>query len=34
MTLMMKIMMKWNSIKEIVTEAPNHTQHQSNTLPK
>ena len=26
---MMKIMMKYNSIKEIVTETPNDTQHQN-----
>ena len=27
---MMKIMMKYNSFKEIVTGAPNDTQHQNN----
>ena len=27
-TIKMKIMMKYNSIKEIVTGAPNDTQHQ------
>ena len=31
---MMKIMMKYNYIKEIVTGAPNDTQHQSNAHPK
>ena len=29
-TIMMKIMMKYNSIKEIVTVALNDTQHQNN----
>ena len=33
-TVMMKIMMKYNSIKEIVTGAPNDTQHQNNAHPK
>ena len=31
---MKKIMMKYNSIKEIVKEAHNDTQHQNNTHPK
>ena len=31
---MMKIMMKYNYIKEIVTEAPNDTQRQNNAHPK
>ena len=31
---MMKIMMKYNSIREIVTGAPNDTEHQNNTHPK
>ena len=30
-TIMMKIMMKYNSIKEIITGAPSNTQHQNNT---
>ena len=31
---MMKIIMHKNSIKEIVTGAPNDTHHQSNAHPK
>ena len=31
---MMKIMVKYNSIEEIVTGAPNDTQHQNNAHPK
>ena len=31
---MMEIMMKYNSIKEIVTGAPNDTQHQNNAYTK
>ena len=30
---MMKIMLKYNSIKEIVKAAPNDTQHQNNAHP-
>ena len=30
----MKIMMKLNSIKEIVTGAPNDAQHHNNAHPK
>ena len=33
-TIMMKIMTKYNSIKEIVTGAHNDTQHQNNAHPK
>ena len=33
-TIMMKVMMKYNSIKEIVRGAPNDTQHQSNVPQK
>ena len=33
-TIMMKIMMKLKYIKEIVTGAPNDTQHQNNAHPK
>ena len=33
-TIMMKIMMKQNSIQETVTGAPNDTQHQNNAHPK
>ena len=33
-TIMMKIMMKYNSIKEIVTGAPIDTQHQNNAHSK
>ena len=32
--IMMKIMMKYNSIKEIATEAHNDTQQQNNAHPK
>ena len=31
---MMKIMMKYNLIKEIIKEAPNGTQHSNNAHPK
>ena len=31
---MMKIMIKYNSITEILTGAPNDTEHQNNALPK
>ena len=31
---MMKIMMKYNFIKEIVTDASNDSQHQNNAHPK
>ena len=31
---MIKIMMEYNHIKEIVTGAPNDTQHQNNAHPK
>ena len=31
---MMKIMMKYNFMKEIIKEAPNGTQHQNNAHPK
>ena len=33
-TIMMKIMMKYDSIKGLVTGAPNDTQHQNNAHPK
>ena len=33
-TIMMTIVMKYNSIKEIVTGAPNDTQHQNNAHQK
>ena len=32
--IVMKIMMKYNSIKEIVTGAYNYTQHQNNAHQK
>ena len=31
---MMKIVIKLNSIKELVTKAPNGTQHKNNVHPK
>ena len=33
-TIMMKIMMTYNSINEIVTGTPNGTQHQNSAHPK
>ena len=33
-TIMMKIMMKYDLIKEMVTGVPNDTQHQNNAHPK
>ena len=33
-TIMIKIMMKYNYIKETVTGAPNDTQRQNNAHPK